>query len=181
MYVDASLVLGVELSPEDRWAHAHRFHTSWKGSQQELYGPDGYNDRIDSKSREVLTEFYEVGLDFKGKTFLDVGCGTRGVLPIITAEKKIGVDPTIFKVKHSYAFDEIDVYYLSEKVEDLSLKDNSVDVVCCNNTLNHVEDPLKALSLSVAKVLEDLQPTIEDIEELFENGFTDQNNPVKEN
>jgi ubiquinone/menaquinone biosynthesis C-methylase UbiE len=49
-------------------------------------------------------------------------------------------------VKHSYALDEIGVYYLSEKAEEMSLKDNSVDVVCCNNTLNHVEDPLLALA-----------------------------------
>lgn len=148
IFVDGVTILGVDhyISPETRWKMAHQFQTSWKFSQQKMYGLDGYNYRIDSKSREVLTEFYEVGLDFTGKTFLDVGCGTRGVLPIITADKKIGVDPTISKVKHSYANDEINVYYLSEKVEDISLQTQSVDVICCNNTLNHVEDPALALA-----------------------------------
>jgi hypothetical protein len=70
LYVDAASVLGVELTPEDRWAHAHQFHTTWKRSQRQMYKLDGYNERIDSKSREVLTEFYEVGLDFNGKTQL---------------------------------------------------------------------------------------------------------------
>ncbi len=148
IFVDGTTVLGLDqyISPETRWKMAHHFQTRWKFSQKEMYGPEGYNDRIDSKSLEVLTEFYEVGLDFTGKTFLDVGCGTRGVLPIITAEKKIGVDPTISKVKHIYAHDEINVYYLSEKAEELSLETESVDVICCNNTLNHVEDPALALA-----------------------------------
>ncbi len=148
IFVDGATILGVDhyISPETRWKMAHHFQTKWKFSQKEMYGQEGYNERIDSKSREVLTEFYEVGLDFTGKNFLDVGCGTRGVLPIITAEKKIGADPTISKVKHCFAHDEINVYYLSEKAEELSLETESVDVICCNNTLNHVEDPSLALA-----------------------------------
>lgn len=148
IFVDSTIILGVEPHIPDhlRWSMAHQFHTSWKHSQRNMYSLDGYNDRIDSKSREVLTEFYELGLDFSGKTVLDVGCGTRGVLPIIKAEKRIGIDPTIFKVKNCYVHDEIDIYYLSEKAEDLSLEDESVDVVCCNNALNHFESPDLALA-----------------------------------
>jgi len=155
-FVDAAIVCKVDhyIPPWVRWAFAHRFHTSWKHSQREMYNLDGYNDRIDSKSREVLTEFYEVGLDFSGKTFLDVGCGTRGVLPIVKAKERIGVDPTISKAKHSYAIDEIDITYVSSKAEDLSLEDESVDVVCCNNALNHFEDP----DLSLAQMYRVLKP-----------------------
>ena len=146
--VDTTIVLGVEpLIPENiRWSMAHRFHTRWKFSQKEMYDLSGYNDRIDSKSREVLTDFYEVSLDFTGKVFVDVGCGTRGVLPVINAKKKIGIDPTLSKAKYSYVIDEIDVNYLSEKAEDISLPDNSVDIVCCNNALNHFENPDIALA-----------------------------------
>ncbi len=146
--VDSAIQLGIEkhIPRGIRWRFAHRFHTSWKHSQEEMYDIDGYNKRIDSKSHEVLTEFYEVGLDFTGKTFVDVGCGTRGVLPIIRAKKRIGVDPTISKAKSSYADDEIGIEYISEKAEELSLEDESVDVLCCNNTLNHVEDPVLTLA-----------------------------------
>ena len=148
IFVDSTIVLGVDpWIPEDiRWSMAHQFHTSWKFSQKEMYDIDGYNDRIDSKSREVLTEFYEVGLDFTGKVFVDVGCGTRGVLPIIKAKERIGIDPTIAKAKHIYAIDEIDISYFSEKAEDFSMEDNSADVVCCNNALNHFENPDIALA-----------------------------------
>lgn len=149
IFVDTTIVLGVEPYIPDniRWMAAHEFHTSWKGSQMEMYGLHGYNDRIDSKSFEVLNDFYEIGLDFTGKTVLDVGCGTRGVLPIIKAKEKIGADPTIYKAKTNWCLhDEIDVQYLSEKAEDLSLPSESVDVVCCNNTLNHVQKPDVALA-----------------------------------
>lgn len=148
IFVDTFLFIGIDhFIPENvRWSMAHRFHTRWKFSQKEMYDLSGYNDRIDNKSREVLTEFYEVGLDFTGKVFVDVGCGTRGVLPVIKAEKKIGIDPTLSKAKHSYVIDEIDVNYISEKAEDISLVDSSVDVLCCNNALNHFENPVLALA-----------------------------------
>jgi len=145
--VDISLCFGFEKHIPDniRWGAAHQFHTSWKLSQKSVYGREEYNRRIDEKSLEVLNDFYETGTDFTGKTVLDVGCGTRGVLPVIIATAKIGVDPTIDKVKHCFDF-EPDIVYLSEKAEDLSLMDESVDVVICNNTLNHVENPDLALA-----------------------------------
>lgn len=147
--VDLSILIGLEKHiPENiRWEMAHRFHVSWKHSQNEMYDLSGYNDRIDSKSLEVLTEFYEVGLDFTGKTFVDVGCGTRGVLPIIKASEKVGVDPTIRKAKKIWTLpDEADISYLSEKAEDFSMEDESADVICCNNALNHFENPDIALA-----------------------------------
>lgn len=148
IFVDTTILLGIDhIIPKDmRWNMAHQFHTSWKFSQKEMYDLSGYNDRIDSKSREVLTEFYGVGLDFTGKVFVDVGCGTRGVLPIIKAKERIGVDPTLSKAKQSYAIDEIDIDYFSEKAESFSMPDNSADVICCNNALNHCEDPDLALA-----------------------------------
>lgn len=148
IFVDSTIILGVDqYIPKDmRWSMAHQFHTNWKFSQKEMYDLAGYNDRIDSKSREVLTEFYEVGLDFTGKVFVDVGCGTRGVLPIIKAKERIGIDPTISKAKHSYTIDEIDIDYFSEKAESFSMMNGEADVICCNNALNHFENPDLALA-----------------------------------
>jgi len=145
--IDISLVLGIErhIPRGIRWAAAHSFHSNWKLSQRRLYGEEEYNRRIDTRSRENLTEFYEMGLDFTGKTVVDVGCGTRGVLPSIAAAVKIGVDPSIGDVQHGFNFPD-DTIYLSEKIEECSLKDCTADIVVCNNTLNHVENPELALS-----------------------------------
>ena len=145
--IDTSLVLGVErhIPSGIRWAAAHSFHSNWKLSQKRLYGEEEYNRRIDIRSQEILTLFYETGLDFTGQTVVDVGCGTRGVLPSITAAVKIGVDPSIGDVRHCFSFLS-DTIYLSEKIEDCGLKDCTADIVVCNNTLNHVENPELALA-----------------------------------
>ncbi len=122
---------------------AHSFHTQWKKTQRNYYGLEEYNRRIDEKSLEVLNEFYEIGTDFKDKTVIDVGCGTRGILPIIEADIKIGVDPTLRKLKDFPL--PLDVTYLPFKAENLLFNGNFADIICCNNTLNHVEDWKQAI------------------------------------
>lgn len=153
--IDISIVLGIEsyIPSNIRWAAAHSFHSNWKLTQKKIYGVEEYNGRIDSRSREVLTSFYEVDLNFMGKTVVDVGCGTRGVLPIITAKTKIGVDPTIKDVRDQFVF-PVDAIYLSEKIEDCGLRDSTADIIVCNNTLNHVENP----ELAVAQMHRILKP-----------------------
>jgi len=155
LIVDISLKLGFEkhIPDEVRWCAAHQFHTSWKLSQKSVYGSEEYNRRIDEKSLEVLNDFYETGADFTGKKVLDVGCGTRGILPVIKADLKLGIDPTIEKVKHFFDFPTCGIY-ISEKAENLSLEDNTMDIVACNNTLNHVEDP----ELVLAQIQRVLKP-----------------------
>lgn len=143
--IDISLKLDIPVNQQLRWNAAHTFHTSWKLQQQKQYGTEEYNNRIDQKSLEVLNDFYETGTDFMHKTVVDVGCGTRGVLPVIKAATKIGVDPTINKVKNHFTFPP-DIIYLSEKAEEISLTDESVDIVICNNALNHFENDKLALA-----------------------------------
>lgn len=143
--VDISLKLGFKIPQKIRWQAAHQFHTAWKLQQKKYYGIEEYNRRIDEKSLEVLNEFYETGTDFTDKVVLDVGCGTRGILPVINAKTKIGADPTIEKVRKHFTLNN-SIIYLSEKAEELTLTSESVDIIVCNNTLNHVENPELALA-----------------------------------
>lgn len=143
--VDTGNKLNIPIPPWLRWKAAHQFHTQWKIQQKEHYGTEEYNRRIDQKSLEVLNDFYEKGTDFTDKIVLDVGCGTRGILPVIKAKTKIGADPTIDKVRNHFAFTNGTIY-LSEKAETLTLTDNSVDIITCNNALNHFENPDLALA-----------------------------------
>lgn len=147
LIMDLALLLDMEkhVPNQIRWQAAHQFHWTWKLSQKSVYGSKEYNHRIDTKSLEVLNDFYETGTDFTGKTVLDVGCGTRGVLPVITAKHKLGADPTIEKVKKFFDFYP-DAIYVSEKAEELGFEDNSIDVIVCNNALNHFENDDLALA-----------------------------------
>lgn len=143
--VDIGNKTGIAIPRGLRWRAAHQFHTNWKLAQRDYYGIEEYNRRIDLKSVEVLEEFYEVGTDFTGKTVCDVGCGTRGILPVINAKQKIGVDPTIGKIRSQIRLYN-DAIYLSEKAEDITLGMETVDIVACNNALNHFENPELALA-----------------------------------
>ena len=146
LVIDTLTFLGLETLIPDRlrWDIAHDFHAAWKIYQKNRYGAEEYNRRIDQKSIEVLEDFYETGTDFTGKTVLDVGCGTRGILPVIKAACRIGLDPTIKKVQSHFTFDPT-ITYLSDKAEHIPLLDNTVDIVTCNNALNHFQDPKAAL------------------------------------
>jgi len=141
--IDTCQTVGVPLSPKVRWLAAHTFHVKWKRQQREYYGLKEYNRRIDEKSLEVLNDFYEVGTDFTGKTFIDVGCGTRGVLPIIKAKHRIGVDPALKQLKDFPL--PLGIEYYPDKAEELRFSDGFADIVSCNNTLNHVENPKQAI------------------------------------
>ena len=85
--IDLLLFLGLErfVPKRIRWLIAHDFHAAWKFSQEKIYGTKEYNRRIDKVSKDKLINFYEVGLDFSEKVFVDVGCGTRGLLYVIKA------------------------------------------------------------------------------------------------
>ena len=146
LVIDTLIHLGLEKYIPDnlRWGIANDFHAAWKIYQKDLYGPEEYSKRIDQKSREVLEDFYETGTDFTGKTVLDVGCGTRGILPIIKAAVKIGLDPTINKVSSQFTYDP-GIVYISHKAEDIPLGTATIDIVTCNNALNHFQDPKAAL------------------------------------
>ena len=144
--IDTLIHLGLEKYIPDslRWDIANEFHAAWKIYQKDLYGTEEYNKRIDQKSIEVLEDFYETGTDFTGKTVLDVGCGTRGILPIIKAAIKIGLDPTINKISSQFTHDP-GIIYISHKAEDIPLGTATIDIVTCNNALNHFENPKAAL------------------------------------
>lgn len=142
LFIDTLIQFGLEDYIPDglRWGIANDFHAAWKIYQKDLYGTEEYNKRIDKKSIEVLEVFYETGTDFTGKTVLDVGCGTRGILPVIKAAIRIGLDPTIGKVQDHFTFNP-DIIYINHKAEDIPLGSETIDIVTCNNTLNHVQDP----------------------------------------
>jgi len=129
-----------------RWKIAHSNHVNWKFRMLEKHGEKDYYDLYDKLAEHQLKNIFGLGLDFSDKTVVDIGCGLRGILGIIKAEKKIGIDPSINdKVREAFNLPE-DIIFMCEKVENLSLEDDQADLIFCLNTLNHVEDPVKALA-----------------------------------
>ena len=95
----------------------------------------------------ILRFFFRLPLDiFKEQTVLEVGTGPVGFLSLIKARKKYGIEPLKEAFENIFPLPE-DVEWISNKGEEIPLKDNSVDTVLCFNVIPaHVEDVDKCLS-----------------------------------
>ena len=77
-------------------------------------------------------------------SILDVGCGISTVLHFLPG-RRFGVDPLGDRYKAIYRYPEgIDVR--RAYAESLPFPDRSFDVVFCSNCIDHVTDPVKAIS-----------------------------------
>jgi len=95
--------------------------------------------------REDLDKYKQYLKKFKIRNFnnqivVDIGCGAwGGVLRYAkSAKRRIGVDSLINHYIHSGMFD-YDGEFLIDDAKRIRLKDNSVDIVFCLNTLDHCD------------------------------------------
>jgi len=127
-----------------RWILAHNNHVAWKLMMLDKFGEKEYYNLIDKNSRKILEIDLKVGTDFTGKTIVDVGSGIRGVLGVVKAKRKIGIDPCIDEVRQYFNLPG-NIEFISAKAERIPLPDKCADVVVCINTLNHVENPTRVM------------------------------------
>ena len=76
-------------------------------------------------------------------TWLDIGCGSGGIAAAIAPQVKsiIGIDPDPWPRWTEFQKKQPNLQFLSESVGHLSCKDDSVDVIICNQVYEHVPDP----------------------------------------
>ena len=116
----------------------HTIKYKWRDEWKKLY-------------REYLSTFFEISDSFPESVVVDVGCGPVGIISVIKAREKVGIDPLIDEYKKIFDM-EPDVRYINAKGEDIPLQDGYADFVFCVNTLNHVQNPEKVLS-EIARIL----------------------------
>lgn len=101
--------------------------------------------------------FDQLGIDLAGRTALDIGCG-GGLLAEELARlgaRVIGVDPAESSLATARAharMQGLDIDYRLGSGEHLQLEDASVDIACCVDVLEHVDD-LGAVVRETARVL----------------------------
>jgi ubiquinone/menaquinone biosynthesis C-methylase UbiE len=114
------------------------------------------------KHQGVLTNdhfeyFYTTHFGFKkafyhGKKLLDIGCGPRGSLEWATeAGIRIGIDP-LAKEYRRLGTNRHSMQYVACGAENLPFTDDSFDVVCSLNSLDHVDDLDKVVD-EISRVL----------------------------
>jgi ubiquinone/menaquinone biosynthesis C-methylase UbiE len=87
------------------------------------------------------TTHFGIEKDFyANKIIVDIGCGPRGSLEWAgMAKERIGVDPLCDKYK-LFGAGEHGMRYVKASSEKMPFADDSIDVVCSFNSLDHVND-----------------------------------------
>ncbi|MBE6052434.1 MAG: methyltransferase domain-containing protein [Clostridium sartagoforme] len=119
-----------------------------------------YFDSIADKWNVIRSEYFEERLKYKllsltnikGKVVADLGCGTGFVSLALVDEASIvfSVDNSsnmLKQLKNNISSkNNRDLYLIKSSLDNLSLFDESVDVVFINMALHHIKDAKKAIS-----------------------------------
>ncbi len=106
---------------------------------------------LDSEMRRVLSRYVPVieevskGLD-PNCNILDVGCGPTCVGQFFTVGTKTYIDPLMDSYLKTYSERLPEGEKICGVAEDIPKEDESFDVVICINALDHMDNPVKALS-----------------------------------
>ena len=83
---------------------------------------------------------------YDGKRVLDIGCGPRGSLEWDdTAAERVGLDPLAHEYRRLGTVKQ-KMRYVAARAEEIPFCDGYFDVVCCFNSLDHVDDLDKTVS-----------------------------------
>jgi len=79
---------------------------------------------------------------FKDKVVLDIGPGPMGLLEVSDAKIKMAVEPLAERFrKNGLLLKDSDVTYLNIPAEKLPFLNETIDIVICRNSLDHVKNP----------------------------------------
>lgn len=107
------------------------------------------------KARAILTTVSQfVPFSLIETTWLDMGCGSGGIAVNIAPHVKsmTGVDPESWARWSDFQTRQPNLRFLQESVENLSIENESVDIVICNQVYEHVSDP-QSLIAEIYRVL----------------------------
>jgi len=95
-------------------------------------------------------------LQHEKKVAIEIGCGPKGILPHVKAQKKIGIDPLMNEyIASGYKMlPEYETIYITGVGEAIPLRNQCADVVYCINVLDHAINP-EALIKQIYSILKE--------------------------
>jgi SAM-dependent methyltransferase len=91
----------------------------------------------------IVSDLVEISLR-DGSVVLDAGCGHRSSIPDHFSERvqKIGIDRVLKDIRNNKTID----WGICSNIDNIPLKDESVDLIICNMVFEHLEEPQIAFS-----------------------------------
>lgn len=104
----------------------------------------GANNR-DKKAKAIMQTISHFSkLQLETTDWLDIGCGSGGIAETIAPKVKsiIGLDIESWDRWKTFQGKHNNLNFYAEEINKTIIKDNSIDVVICNQVYEHVSDPL---------------------------------------
>lgn len=106
----------------------------------------GYKSTKDRLMDINIKMFNKIRKNFSKKVVCEIGCGPYGgILPVIKASTKIGIDPLAKEYSKLYKLNNSKILMLDSMCEKLPFVNESIDAVFCINALDHMQNPFKAI------------------------------------
>jgi 2-polyprenyl-3-methyl-5-hydroxy-6-metoxy-1,4-benzoquinol methylase len=103
----------------------------------------GAKDR-DRKAYAILkTVSHYITTTLETTDWLDIGCGSGGIAAAIapSVQSITGVDPESWLRWDEFQKTHTNLTFINQSIESLSMNDNSMDIIVCNQVYEHVPDP----------------------------------------
>ena len=126
-------------------------------TDQATIDPRWGSDNREQKARNILQCLNLLtDLDLETLSCVDIGCGSGGISAHLAPSFKqvCGVDPEPWERWGHYTSAHPTLSFREESIENLSLPDNSVDIVICNQVYEHVPSP----QILIAQIFRILKP-----------------------
>ena len=119
-------------------------HTSSSDSiKHDVLPPWGTKGRDLKASRILKVVKHFISMPLELTKWVDLGCGNGGIAAAIAPHVKMitGIDPESWPNWQEYSKCQLNLKFVRQPVEHLSISHESVDVVICNQVYEHVPDP----------------------------------------
>lgn len=131
----------VEAVTKERWNRAQEYEKQWwikKKSQKHDYT---------LHAAFVSYKIEQFGNYNNSTKILQIGCGPADLINFLNFGKKYAIDPLInYYRENGLLLENSEVNYYNRMAEEMEFEDNFFDVIICHNSIDHMQDPKKAIN-----------------------------------